>query len=191
MSKPFSIGGYVAAAVLIVLGIAVIVVGVVGRSAVQDQLAQEKIVGTPDMNAGQDTEAAIKEAGLKDVSAPSCTVAGEAVDTGKEAKCFGDYMRIHTLEATGGQTYAQMPRYATDDGKGTNDAAEASKGPGGAPAEQRGPQHLGDRDGAHHRAVHGLLRRERRAVRDHRRHRAAARRHRLRRAHRVLAQEGA
>jgi hypothetical protein len=34
-------------------------------------------------------------------------------------------MRIHTLEATGGQTYAQMPRYATADGKGTNDVTAA------------------------------------------------------------------
>ena len=81
----------------------------------------------------QATQAAIKEAGLKDVSAPSCTVAGETVDTGKEAKCFAQYMRIHTLEATGGQTYAQMPRFATDDGKGTNDAASASKTPAARP----------------------------------------------------------
>ena len=28
-------------------------------------------------------------------------------------------MRIHALEATGGLTYAQMPRFATADGKGT------------------------------------------------------------------------
>ena len=34
-------------------------------------------------------------------------------------------MRIHTLEATGGVPYAQMPRFATADGKGTNDAAAA------------------------------------------------------------------
>jgi hypothetical protein len=34
-------------------------------------------------------------------------------------------MRIHALEATGGQTYAEMPRYATADGKGTNDATKA------------------------------------------------------------------
>jgi hypothetical protein len=79
------------------------------------------------------TEAAIQEAGLKNVSAPSCTVAGEEVDTGKEAKCFADYMRIHTLEATGGKTYAQMPRFATEDGAGTNDAAEAQKNPDGSP----------------------------------------------------------
>jgi len=43
VSKLFSVGGYVAAAVLIVFGVGVIVAGVVGRSAVQDQLAQEKI----------------------------------------------------------------------------------------------------------------------------------------------------
>ena len=59
----------------------------------------------------------------------SCTVAGEEVDTGMEAKCFADYMRIHTLEATGGKTYAEMPQYATDDGKGTSDKAAASKNP--------------------------------------------------------------
>jgi hypothetical protein len=31
-------------------------------------------------------------------------VAGESVDTGSEAKCFADYMRIHALESTGGLT---------------------------------------------------------------------------------------
>ena len=34
-------------------------------------------------------------------------------------------MRIHTLESSGGLTYAQMPRFATADGKGTNDATTA------------------------------------------------------------------
>ena len=124
MPKLFSIGGYLAAAVLIVLGVAVIVVGFVGRSYIQDQLAKEQIVGTPDMTPAK-IEPGIKAAGLQDVSAPSCSVAGEEVDTGKEAKCFADYMRIHTLEATGGKTYAQMPQYATADGKGTNDPAAA------------------------------------------------------------------
>ena len=37
-------------------------------------------------------------------------MAGETVDTGKEAKCFADYMRVHTLEASGGKTYAEMPQ---------------------------------------------------------------------------------
>jgi hypothetical protein len=107
--KVFSIGGFVAAGVLIVLGLAVAVVGVVGRGYVQDQLAQEKIVGSDDMTPEQ-TEAAIQEAGLQNVAVPSCSVAGEEVDTGTEAKCFADYMRIHTLESTGGKTYAQMSR---------------------------------------------------------------------------------
>src|SRR4051812_7796092 len=132
MPKLFSIGGFVAAAVLIVFGLAVIVIGAVGRSYVQDQLAREQIVGSDDMTP-QATNAAIKEAGLTGVSAPSCSVAGEKVDTGKEAKCFADYMRVHTLESTGGKTYSQMPRFATDDGKGTNEASEASKNPDGSP----------------------------------------------------------
>ena len=132
MPKFFSVGGYVAAAVLIVLGVGVIVVGAVGRSYVQDQLAREAIVGSDDMTP-KTTEAAIQEAGLQGVSAPTCSVAGEKVDTGSEAKCFADYMRIHTLEATGGKTYAQMPRFATADGKGTNDAAQAEKNPDGTP----------------------------------------------------------
>ena len=44
-------------------------------------------------------------------------------------------MRIHALEATGGLTYSQMPRFATEDGKGTNDAAAATKGPTGKPLD--------------------------------------------------------
>ena len=42
-------------------------------------------------------------------------------------------MRVHALEASGGKTYAEMPRYATADGKGTNDAAQATKTPAGGP----------------------------------------------------------
>ena len=42
-------------------------------------------------------------------------------------------MRIHALEATGGLVYAQMPRYATADGKGTSDAALALKDSKGQP----------------------------------------------------------
>ena len=190
MPKLFSIGGFVAAAVLIVLGLALIVVGAVGRTYVQDQLAKEAIVGSDDMTPDT-TEAAIQEAGLENVSAPSCTVAGEEVDTGKEAKCFADYMRIHTLEATGGKTYAQMPRFATEDGAGTNEADRGAEEPGRLADEQPGSRYLGDRDRAHDRALHVLLRRGRLAVRDHRRRRDAAHRYRLRRVPDVRPQEGA
>jgi len=107
MPKLFSVSGYLAAALLILLGVGIVVVGVVGRSYVHDQVGQEKIVGSDDMTP-EGIQPGIQEAGLQDVSAPSCSVAGETVDTGKEAKCFADYMRIHTLESTGGKTYAQM-----------------------------------------------------------------------------------
>ena len=49
------------------------------------------------------------------------------VDTGEEAKCFADYMRVHALEATGGKVYAEMGRYLTEDGEETNDPAEAAQ----------------------------------------------------------------
>ena len=49
MPKLFSIGGYIAAGVLIVLGLGLTIGGLVGKNYVEDQLANEKIVGTPDM----------------------------------------------------------------------------------------------------------------------------------------------
>jgi hypothetical protein len=44
-------------------------------------------------------------------------------------------MRIHALEATGGLPYSQVPRFATVDGKGTNDAAQATKSASGQPLD--------------------------------------------------------
>jgi len=124
MRSIFRFGGVAASIVLIALGIGAIVVGASGRSTVNDNLKQEAIVGTPDMTpSGIAREA--KAAGLKNVSLPTCSVAGQAVDNGARARCFAQYMRIHALEATGGQTYAQMPRYATANGAGTNDATRA------------------------------------------------------------------
>jgi hypothetical protein len=124
MKKVLEIGGFIAGAILIAFGAAVIALGVNGRSTVNDSLKQEQIVGTPDM-----TPAAIKQeasqAGLTGVKLPTRSVAGKQIDNGTDARTFAQYMRIHTLEATGGQTYAQMPRYATADGKGTNDATKA------------------------------------------------------------------
>jgi len=39
------------------------------------------------------------------------------------------------LPISGGLTYSQMPRYATKDGKGTNEAAAALKSPKGQPVD--------------------------------------------------------
>jgi hypothetical protein len=129
MKRLLEIGGFVSAAILVVFGVAVIALGANGRSTVNSSLRDEAIVGTPDMTPALiKTEAA--KAGLTGVTFPSCSVAGVSVTSGDQARCFAQYMRIHTLMATGGQTYAQMPRYATADGKGTNDATKAltSKG---------------------------------------------------------------
>jgi hypothetical protein len=124
MRKFLEIGGLVAAVVLIAFGIGAVVIGAQGRSTVHNNLKAEQIVGTPDMTpAGIKGEAA--KAGLKNISLPTCSIANQAVTNGSQARCFAQYMRIHTLEASGGLTYAQMPRYATADGKGTNDATKA------------------------------------------------------------------
>jgi hypothetical protein len=116
MRKVFEIGGIVAAAILVAFGIAAIVMGVNGRSTVRDSLKLEQIVGSPDM-----TPAAIKaeaaKAGLPaSVKLPTVDVAGKAIDTGSRARAFASYMRVHTLEATGNLTYAQMGRYLAKPG---------------------------------------------------------------------------
>ena len=130
MRKAFEIGGLVAAFVLVAFGVVAIVMGVNGRDTVQSSLKQEYIVGTPDMTTtGIAAEA--KQAGLPaSISLPTADVAGKAITNGTLARNFAKYMRIHTMIATGGKTYAQMPRYATADGKGTNDPTKAltSKG---------------------------------------------------------------
>jgi hypothetical protein len=87
VSRSLKLGGYVASGALVLLGVAMIVIGLIGRADVQDRLAQEKIVGTPDSS-----------------------IPGEEVDTGSEASAFADVIRKHTLEATGGKTYSEMPR---------------------------------------------------------------------------------
>ena len=99
-------GGIAASIVLIALGIGAMVIGVVGRDTVRSDLAREQIVGTPDS-----------------------AIAGQKVDTGDEAKEFAATIRKHTLEATGGQTYAQMGRFLDENGKPTSDEAAAAKDP--------------------------------------------------------------
>jgi putative Mn2+ efflux pump MntP len=111
MRKAFEIGGLIAAAVLIGFGVAAIAMGFSGRSTVNDSLKQEAIVGTPDMT--RDAIAAeAKKAGLPaSITLPTANIAGKAITNGTLARDFAKYMRIHTLEATGGLTYAQMGRY--------------------------------------------------------------------------------
>jgi hypothetical protein len=113
MSKFFRYAGILASVVLIAFGIGSIYTGFNGRDRVQSDLAREQIVGTPDS-----------------------TIPGQLVDTGSEAQAFAKVMRKHTMEATGGQTYAQMPRYAGKNGKPTNDVKAAAVDPkSGAPVD--------------------------------------------------------
>ncbi len=135
MRKLFEIGGFVAAAVLIAFGIGALVMSIQGRGTVRDSLKLEQIVGSPDMTPAAIADEA-KKAGLAaSIDLPTVDVAGKPIDSGARARAFASYMRIHTLEATGGLTYAQMPRYASADGKGTNDTAAAAKSPSGQPLD--------------------------------------------------------
>ena len=111
MRKAFEIGGLVAAAVLIAFGAVAIYMGVSGHSTVRSSIKQERIVGSADMTPAAIAKAA-KDAKLPaSIALPSCDVAGKAITTGDRARCFAQYMRIHTLEATGGFTYSEMGRY--------------------------------------------------------------------------------
>src|SRR5689334_22023896 len=94
MKRFFEIGGFISGAILIAFGVAVIALGASGRSTVASNLKQEQIVGTPDMTPALIKEEATK-AGLTNVSLPTCSVAGKAVNNGSRARCFAQYMRIH------------------------------------------------------------------------------------------------
>jgi hypothetical protein len=126
--KLFQYAGVAASVVLIAFGIGAIVAGISGHNTVRDNLAQEQIVGTPDMTPSA-IAAEAKAAGLKNVDLPTCSVAGKSVDTGSEARCFASYMRIHALEATGGQVYAEMGRYLGKNGQPTDDVKQAAVNP--------------------------------------------------------------
>ena len=115
MRKAFEIGGLVAAAVLIAFGAVAIVMGVSGHRTVSSELKQQQIVGTPDMTPALIKPEAAK-AGLKNVTFPTCSVANKPVDSGARARCFAQYMRIHTLDATGGFVYSQMGIYTAKPG---------------------------------------------------------------------------
>jgi hypothetical protein len=106
MRKLYQYGGIAASIVLIAFGLGAVYMGIDGRNYVRDNLAAEQIVGTPDSS-----------------------IPGQKVDTGSEAQAFAKVMRKHTLEATGGQTYAQMGRFLDANGKPTNDEKAAAIDP--------------------------------------------------------------
>jgi hypothetical protein len=112
MRKVLEIGGLVAGVVLIAFGVVAIVMGVNGRSTVNSAIKAEQIVGSADMTPTAIKAEAVKaKLDLSKITLPTCTVANKAVNTGARARCFAQYMRIHTFEATGGFTYSQMGIY--------------------------------------------------------------------------------
>jgi len=115
MRKVWEIGGIVAAAILVAFGIGALVMSINGRSTVGSNLKEQQIVGTADMTPAGIT-AEVKQAGLKNVSIPSCSVANKTVLDGATARCFAQYMQIHSLEATGGFFYSQMGQYEAQAG---------------------------------------------------------------------------
>ena len=135
--KILEYGGVAAGVVMIAIGIVSLVLAINGRNEVRTSLKQEAIVGSPDMTPDA-IAAEAKEAGLPaSIKLPTCNVADQAIDTGSEAKCFAQYMRIHALESTGGLTYAEMGRFQSaanpDDPAGTSDEAAAAKDDNGQP----------------------------------------------------------
>ena len=126
--KMRKIGGILAGLVLTGIGIFVIIIALSGRVEVADSLKQEKITGTPDMTPAA-AAAEVAQAGLPNVAVPTCSVADQPIETGSDAKCFAEYIRIHTLQATQGKTYSEMPRYVGANGVPTNDETQALKNP--------------------------------------------------------------
>jgi hypothetical protein len=121
--KVWEIGGFIAGGVLVLFGIVAIFLGVQGFTTTRDAIKDEGIsFGTADDPA---------------VAKYADQWAGEQVTTGDQARAFAKVMREHTLESTGGLTYAEMGRFQSaakpDDPAGTSDEAAAAKDDSGQP----------------------------------------------------------
>ena len=121
--KYWEIGGFLAGGLLIVFGIVAIFMGVNGYNTTRDAIKGEGITfGTADDPA---------------VAKYAEQWAGQQVETGDQARAFAKVMRTHTLEATGGLTYASMGRFQSaakpTDQAGTNDETAAAKDANGQP----------------------------------------------------------
>jgi hypothetical protein len=117
------IGGFLAGGVLILFGVVAIFMGANGYNTTRDALKAEGITfGSADDPA---------------VAKYADQWAGEQVTTGDQARAFAKVMRTHTLESTGGLTYAAMGRFQSaskpDDPAGTDDETVAAKDASGQP----------------------------------------------------------
>jgi hypothetical protein len=116
----WEIGGFIAGGLLVIFGVVAIVLGVNAYSTTRDSIKAEGIT------FGAADDPAVQKYAEQ--------WAGKQVETGDQARAFAKIMREHTLESTGGLTYAQMGRYqAADDPSdpaGTNDPTEAATADG-------------------------------------------------------------
>ena len=119
----WEIGGFAAGIVLILFGVVALIMGVSGYNTTRDAIKAEGITfGSADDPA---------------VAKYAEQWAGEQVTTGDQARAFAKVMREHTLESTGGLTYAEMGRFQSaakpDDPAGTSDEEAALKDESGQP----------------------------------------------------------
>ena len=157
LRRIFEFGGIAAGLIMIAFGAAAIYLGIDGRSTVSENLGNEFIVGTDDMNsadiqkeidgiirpaqqgiAKERAKAGVAPIEFTPLVAPGCSVAGKTIDNGTNARCFAQYLRLHALRSTSGLTYSQMGRYLakynappaeTDFAGGTEDALSAQINP--------------------------------------------------------------
>ena len=132
MKRFLEIGGVVAGVVLIAFGVAAIVLGFNGKSTVANELKSQMIVGTPDMTPTGIAADVKGQKWAEGFALPTCSVASLSVNNGDRARCFAQYMRIHTLEATQGLAYAQMSRYKADPA-----APKSALGPDGGTSDSQ------------------------------------------------------
>ena len=111
MKRILEIGGVVAGVVLIAFGVAAIVLAHNGKNTIASELKFQQITGTPDMTPTAIKAEVASQPWAKGYALPTCSVAGVAITNGDQARCFGQYMKVHTLEATQGVPYALMGRY--------------------------------------------------------------------------------
>jgi len=135
-------GGIASGVILIAFGIGAVGMSINGYNTVNNSLKDEKITKeategmTPDKIAEDAKQAELPST----IELPTCSVEGDDIDSAPRARCFAEYMRIHALESTGGLTYSELGRYASDDGnpKGTNDFAAAATDDAGKPLSNSG-----------------------------------------------------
>jgi hypothetical protein len=119
----WEIGGFFAGGLLILFGAVAIIMGATGYNTTRDAIKAEGIT----FGAADDPA----------VAKYAEQWAGQQVTTGDQARAFAKVMREHTLESTGGLTYAEMGRFQSaakpDDPAGTSDEAAAAKDADGQP----------------------------------------------------------